>query len=137
MGGPIWSGPLHDEAWVERATHLLAAAVAEEEGATLETLDESKLGGCGAPEDGGLASGVHGKDLLARVAARHPRLAAAGRTESLLKAVSRELPDVPLFYNLRDMFSTLGFSRHPPREQVNCDLSLLVSRLSVRYPRGR
>lgn len=121
MGGPIWSGPLHDEAWVERATDLLAAAVVadEEEGTTLETQGENQLGGCGAAEKGGLASEVHGADLLARVAARRPRLAAAGRAESLLKAVSRELPDVPLFYNLRDMFSTLGFSRHPPREQVN------------------
>ncbi|CAM9928949.1 unnamed protein product [Laminaria digitata] len=97
MGGPIWSGPLHDEAW---------------------TPDENKVGGCSAPEDGSLDSGVDGAGLLARVAARRPRLAAAGRAESLLKAVSQELPDVPLFYNLRDMFSTLGFSRHPPREQV-------------------
>ena len=139
MGGPIWSGPLHDEAWVERATDFLAAAALaeEEEGATLETPDEKKLGGCGAPENGGLASEVHGAGLLARVAARRPRLAVADRAESLLKAVSRELTDVPLFYNLRDMFSTLGFSRHPPREQVNQYSPFLVSRLSLGYSRGK
>lgn len=130
LGGPIWSGPLHDEAWVERAIALLAVAAAPgEERSMLEAEDGSALGGCDAPEDGLASGGGDGTGLLARVEARRPCLAAAGRAESLLNAVSRELPDVPLFYNLRDMFSTLGFSIHPPREQVSTrDCSLLMCR---------
>ncbi|CAB1121059.1 unnamed protein product [Ectocarpus sp. CCAP 1310/34] len=89
-GGPIWSGPLHDESWVARAI-----AIASE--------GEKSFGGDGADS---------------RVAAPRPRLAARARAESLLRAVSRELLDVPLFYNLRDMFATLGLKKHPRREQV-------------------
>ncbi|CAM9098118.1 unnamed protein product [Ectocarpus fasciculatus] len=90
-GGPIWSGPLHDESWVTKA--IAIASVGE------------KPFGCG---DG----------AGSRVATPRPRLAARVRAESLLRAVSRELPDVPLFYNLRDMFATLGLKKHPRREQV-------------------
>ncbi|CAM9448333.1 unnamed protein product [Ectocarpus sp. 6 AP-2014] len=89
-GGPIWSGPLHDESWVTRAIAIASDG-------------EKSLGGDGADS---------------RVAVPRPRLAARARAESLLRAVSRELLDVPLFYNLRDMFATLGLKKHPRREQV-------------------
>ncbi|CAN0538722.1 unnamed protein product, partial [Scytosiphon promiscuus] len=64
-GGPIWSGPLHDEDWARG----------------------------GVQETGALTP--------------RPRLAVGARVESLLRSVSGELPGVPLFYNLRDMFATL------------------------------
>lgn len=48
-----------------------------------------------------------------------PRLAVGDRAESLLRAVSWELNDVPLFYHLGDMFATVGLARHPKREQVS------------------
>lgn len=96
-GGPIWSGPLHDEAWVARAIAIASAAD-----------DQSRR----AQEVGSPAQGVGG--VVSR-----PWLAAGARVESLLKAVSGELHDVPLFYNLRDMFATLGWKKHPRREQVS------------------
>jgi len=106
MGGPIWTGPLHDEKWVTRAL-----AMASVEGATPgEGNDRSpgvqeEEGGSPAPQKAG-------------VAVPRPRLAAGARVKSLLRAVSQELPDVCLFYNLREMFATLGFRDHPRREQV-------------------
>lgn len=96
-GGPIWSGPLHDESWVTRAIAIASDG-------------EKPFGGDGADS---------------RIAGPRPRLAARARAESLLRAVSRELLDVPLFYNLRDMFATLGLKKHPRREQVRLWLVVL------------
>ncbi|CAM9211889.1 unnamed protein product [Hapterophycus canaliculatus] len=97
IGGPIWSGPLHDEEWVARAIAIASAS-----------------GGPPPSEADGGSHGVKEADALAP----RPRLAAGARVESLLRSVAGELPDVPLFYNLRDMFATLGFKNHPRKEQV-------------------
>lgn len=111
-GGPIWSGPLHDEAWLTRAIALASAAETK-----LENADGDDGRYC-ATENSNLSSEVKDVNLLAQVRLRRPRLAAGARVDSLLRAVCRELPDVPLFYNLRDVFATLGLARHPQREQV-------------------
>lgn len=109
VGGPIWSGPLHDESWVTRAIAIASAAD-----------DQSpRVQQAGSPAEG------------VGVVVPRPRLAAGARVESLLNSVSRELPDVPLFYNLRDMFATLGWKKHPRREQVRsrlrrCSLTAVV-----------
>ena len=110
-GGPIWSGPLHDEAWVARAI-----AIASAEGSPLGGGDDDRLAVAhepGLPAQQGAIGFVPG-----------PRLAAGARVESLLRAVSQELPDVPLFYNLRDMFATLGFKNHPRRDRVKTECCL-------------
>lgn len=108
-GGPIWSGPLHDEAWVARAIAIASA-------------ERSPLGGGDADNDDQPAVVAQEPRLPAQRRAGgdvpRPRLAAGARVESLLRAVSQELPDVPLFYNLRDMFATLGLKNHPRRDQV-------------------
>lgn len=106
VGGPIWSGPLHDETWVARAIAIASAEGPPVSGGSND--DQSAVGqeqGLPAQRSaGGVVSG--------------PRLATGARVESLLTAVSQELPDVPLFYNLRDMFATLGLKHHPRRDQV-------------------
>lgn len=101
LGGPIWSGPLHDEAWVERAI-----ALASGEG----TQAYKSVSG---------SSSFAEKRLEQSAEQIRPRLVAQPRVESLLKAVSRELHDVPLFYNLREMFATMGLRFSPRREQVH------------------
>lgn len=123
-GGPIWSGPLHDKAWVARA---IALASAEEE-PDMNGACENEEGGyraVGVPVIGlgGAPSSLETEGPRVRRAGRgetrRPRLAAGARVESLLRAVSRELDDVPLFYNLREVFATMGLARHPQREQVH------------------
>lgn len=94
-GGPIWTGQLHDEDWVTRAVAIASASG----GAPVDKADDQLVQEAGA--------------VVPR-----PRLAAGARVESLLRSVAGELSDVPLFYNLRDMFATLGFKNHPRREQV-------------------
>lgn len=116
LGGPIWSGPLHDEAWVARAIALTSIAEEISQDAGVGEGDVGQCATTGASE--GLRD-VQGLNLLEQFGAPRPRLATGVRVASLLRAVSRELPDVPLFYNLRDMFATLGLRRHPQREQVN------------------
>lgn len=101
-GGPIWSGPLHDKKWVTRAVAIASAS--------------------GEGGDGNTDERAHGAQEAGALAPR-PLLATGARVESLLRSVAGELADVPLFYNLRDMFATLGFKSHPRREQVgelNC-----------------
>lgn len=105
-GGPIWSGPLHNEAWVARA---IAIAIASAEGSPPGDDDDHVP----ATQEPGLPAHQSAGGVVPR-----PQLAAGARVESLLRAVSQELPDVPLFYNLRDMFATLGLKNHPRREQV-------------------
>ncbi len=108
MGGPIWTGQLHDEAWVARALAMASAGGAtteEDNDRSPEAHEEQERGGSPAPRRAGAL-------------APRPRLAVRARVESLLRAVSRELPDACLFYNLREMFATLGFKDHPRREQV-------------------
>lgn len=108
IGGPMWSGPLHDIGWVSRAI-----ALASERG------DGSR--GAGAPGCGhgpGFGAGGDGRTGAAGGDDPRPRLVARERVESVLRAVSLELPDVPLFYNLRDVFATVGLARSPRREQV-------------------
>lgn len=106
-GGPIWSGPLHDEAWVARAI-----AIASAEASPLGDSDDDQSPVTQEPASPAQRSA--GDGVVPR-----PRLAAGPRVESLLRAVSQELPDVPLFYNLRDMFATLGLKNHPRRDQVD------------------
>lgn len=112
-GGPIWSGPLHDEAWVARAIAIASAEEGSPAGSGGDDDDQSA-----ATRETGLPAQRSTGGVVPR-----PRLAVGARVESLLRAVSQELPDVPLFYNLRDMFATLGLKNHPRRDQVrgvNC-----------------
>lgn len=187
LGGPIWSGPLHDQAWVNRAIALASfiPTTMEAVGITNGSPSEGQGKGVGvsAPvcassigrggetngdiseillssvdkelllaaevEDKGKGENVpisvssslrHGREesssnnpwvdqdplLFVGTASQQSaivpptslRLAAGPRAESLLRAVSQELNNVPLFYNLKDMFATIGLARHPKREQV-------------------
>lgn len=129
-GGPIWSGPLHDEAWVTRAI-ALASSIED-----LDTNDDHSHGEKRRHNvtDAGISDpsllGVKKESLLVRGGTPRPRLTTGARLNSLLKAVSRELLDVPLFYNLRDMFATMGLSVHPQREQVT--LAVVVACATAR-----
>ena len=106
-GGPIWSGPLHDEAWVARAIVLASGGGASVSSRTHQS-------------NNGLFSLAEAKGAKRPAqSTTQPRLVARPRVESLLGAVSRELQDVPLFYNLRDIFATLGLQFSPQREQVH------------------
>lgn len=175
LGGPIWSGPLHDQVWVNRALAMASSIPATVEGVQRINRSSSgepispleRAGPPGAAEGQGkdlgvfppvcassicregenngdnsqvLLSSVDEELLLAAelpsddenalrflgatsqqratVPPATPRLAAGARAESLLRAVSQELNDVPLFYNLKDMFATMGLALHPKREQV-------------------
>lgn len=129
-GGPIWSGPLHDKAWVERAIALASGegfqVFAETGGkckpVSSNTVDESISGSSSLDES------VGPKRLEKNAEKIRLRLAAQPRVESLLKAVSRELHDVPLFYNLREMFATMGLRFSPRREQVYGTRTRMVER---------
>ncbi|CAM9886727.1 unnamed protein product, partial [Discosporangium mesarthrocarpum] len=57
-------------------------------------------------------------------AATRPRLI------SLLEAVSRELPEVPLFYHLKGVFAALGLTRSPRQAQVETALRRLGYKVS-------
>lgn len=115
LGGPIWSGPLHDEAWVARAIALTSAAVETTQGASV---GEGGVEQCTTTRTSDGLQDAQDLNVLEQFGTPRPRLATGARVASLLRAVSRELPDVPLFYNLRDMFATLGLRQHPRREQV-------------------
>lgn len=136
MGGPMWSGPLHDEEWVARAIAFYdltresaagAVPVEKEKGGVpfRSSLSTSLPVSCTSDGDGKQKEegtrDRNGAVELTTSALNSPpsaRFTAGARMKSLLTAASRELSDVPLFYNLRDMFATLGLARNPRREQV-------------------
>jgi tRNA (guanine26-N2/guanine27-N2)-dimethyltransferase len=77
IGGPLWTEPIHDPAWVAEAL-----------GSVADYKQAQDAAGPGAP--------------LA-----FPPIQTRERLHGLLTAVSEELPDVPLYYTLPDLCQTL------------------------------
>lgn len=124
LGGPMWSGPLHDQEWVNRAIELASEIKADSHRALENPGDASSTGGNNRS--------VRGRRLQStNLHVPRLRLSTRARVDSLLKAISRELPDVPLFYSLRDMSATLGLAKHPQRDQVMLVMDSLTPITSV------
>lgn len=116
LGGPIWSGHLHDRDWVDRATALMGAVASGRLDGGSDDMDHGAL----LYRDDNDTNYRRKWGDVSRNGEPwpRPRLADPARAEFLLRAVSQELPDVPLFYNLRDMFATMGLARSPQKDQV-------------------
>ncbi|CAM9366856.1 unnamed protein product, partial [Choristocarpus tenellus] len=117
LGGPIWSGPIHNREWVMLAIEMT----------TIDTKGPAHggEGGQGENEDHATRAMDSEGQLV-----NSPRLVSGPRLTSLLQAVSHELPDVPLFYHLRGVFAALGLSRSPKRDQLASVLRNLGFRVS-------
>eukprot|EP00614_Pseudopedinella_elastica_P005243 CAMPEP_0172598562 /NCGR_PEP_ID=MMETSP1068-20121228/18596_1 /TAXON_ID=35684 /ORGANISM="Pseudopedinella elastica, Strain CCMP716" /LENGTH=636 /DNA_ID=CAMNT_0013398471 /DNA_START=37 /DNA_END=1947 /DNA_ORIENTATION=+ len=99
IGGPMWTAPIHDQAWVGEALRDLEA-------------HRSKLGIEPASGKGASSGPKVPKKAALRAAAAQgsgvfPPISTHERLHGLLTTVSEELEDVPLFYTLPSLCETL------------------------------